>query len=94
MADPSRDVARFVTSLKRLALGRFASVRALDRGVEVFLRTYLSVSRQEVPNLPFYEAATCIKLAKYEISRRALDWRPAIVEAMLDEALHILEQRK
>ena len=92
VADPSRDVARFVASLKRLALGHFGSIRSLDAAVEIFLKTYAAAARPEVElNLPFYEAATCIKLAKYEISKRPNHWRKTIMEALLDEGLHILE---
>lgn len=91
VADPSRDVARFIVALKRLALSRLGSIRALDAAAEVFLKTYVALGRPEVEsNLPFYEAAICIKLAKYEISKRPFHWRKTIVEEMLDEGLHRL----
>ena len=72
------------------------SIRALDAAAEVFRKTYMGLSsRPEAnSNLPFYAAATCIKLAKYEISRRPGDWRQPIIEGMLDEGLHILDHGK
>src|SRR5712691_4190914 len=40
VADPARDVARFLAALRRLAVGRLRSIRAVDGPAEVFLRTY------------------------------------------------------
>jgi len=93
VADPSRDVARFIVALERLALGRFGSTRALDSAAEAFRKTYIACGRPEVEShLPFFEAAVCIKLAKYELSRRPLHWRQMVIGGMLDEGLHKLEQ--
>ena len=93
VADPGRDVARFIVSLGRLALRYLGSMRALDSAAEVFLNTYLLQRGRNVQErLPFHKAATCIKIAKYEIPRPACASRTAIIEEMLDEGLRILEQ--
>ncbi|HXI41477.1 MAG TPA: phosphotransferase [Bryobacteraceae bacterium] len=92
VADPSRDVARFMVSLKRLALGCFGSIRALDSAARIFLRTYTDAGGPEALScLPFFQAATCIKLAKYEISKGLDHRRQSIMESMLDEGLQLLE---
>ncbi len=92
VADPSRDVGRFIVALQRLALGRLGSVRALDAAAEVFQSTYLATGRSEVEaHLPFYKAAMCLKLAKYIIIHPVPRGREKI-QAMLDEGLRILEQ--
>ena len=84
LADPNRDVARFVVALRRLALRCLGSFHALDAAVEVFLKTYLCGGRPEVlANLQFFGAATCLKLAQYDVNRR---------QATLEEGLRILEQ--
>ena len=91
VADPSRDVARFIISLHRLGLGRLGSIRALDFAAEVFLKTYMATGRLDVGSrLPFYKAATCLQLAKYNLAHRVPHWREKI-EAMLEEGLRILE---
>ena len=84
LADPSRDVARFVIALRRLALRRLGSFRALDAAAEVFLKTYLSRSRPEaLANLRFFVAAVCLQLAESDVYRR---------EVTLEEGHRILEQ--
>jgi aminoglycoside phosphotransferase (APT) family kinase protein len=88
VADPCRDVARFVVDLKRLAWKTPASGRALDRAAAVFLKNYLSRSRGTTgSNLPFYAATLCFRLASKDID---LD-SPEKAEAMLDEGLRVLE---
>jgi aminoglycoside phosphotransferase (APT) family kinase protein len=92
VADPARDVARFVIALERFAWNRGGSVRAMDANAHVFERTYAAHAQADVaPHLPFYKAAICLKLAKYGVSHRVSQWRER-VEAMLDEGLRILEQ--
>jgi aminoglycoside phosphotransferase (APT) family kinase protein len=94
VADPARDVARFLAALRRPALGRLGSIRALDGTAEVFLNTYLAAGPPEVKNnLNFFEAATCLNLARHTLGRHGAD-RPEKhdkAEAMLDEGLQILE---
>lgn len=91
VADPARDLARFLVALRRLALER-GSIRALDEPCEIFLRTYLAVSRPGVEgNLRFFEAAAYLKRAKNALSRHnGLGGESA--EVMLDEGLRVLEQ--
>jgi aminoglycoside phosphotransferase (APT) family kinase protein len=93
VADPTRDVARFIVGLQRLALGRLGSIRALDAAAEVFEQTYSTVGRPEVVvRLPVYKAATCLQLAVYTVHHQVPQWRHK-VEAMLGEGLRILEQQ-
>ena len=87
VADPARDVGRFLAALRRSAWRHFDFIRALDVAADVFLRTYLHVGQPEVKkNLRFYEAAACLKLAK-----PVPQWRER-TEAILDEGLRILDQ--
>jgi aminoglycoside phosphotransferase (APT) family kinase protein len=89
VAHPGRDVARFMIALRRLALGRLRSIRVLDAEAELFLKTYLEASHADaVTDLPFYQAATCLQLAKYNFSHQVSHWKEKI-EAMLDEGLRI-----
>ena len=91
VADPARDVARFMAALRRLALGRLGSIRALDGIAEVFLKTYLAVGQPLAEkNLRFFEAAACLKLAKYNLCHPVPHWHDK-TEAMLDEGLRILD---
>jgi aminoglycoside phosphotransferase (APT) family kinase protein len=86
VADPARDVARFLYALRRLALDQLDSVRALDGAAEAFLETYQAVGPTELQtNLLFYQAAACLKLA-----RTVAHWREKS-EVMLDEGLSLLD---
>ncbi len=92
VADPARDVGRFLAALRRWALGRLGSIRALDAAAEVFLNTYLAEGRREAEkNLHFYEAAACVKLAKYKANNSVPRWQEK-TEAMLDEGLRVLDR--
>jgi len=85
VADPARDVARFLYALRRWALEQLGSVRALDGAADVFLKTYRAVGSPEVEtNLLFYKVATCLKLA------RTVAHRQDKSEVMLDEGLGLL----
>ena len=91
VADPARDLARFLVALRRLAL-ELGSIRALDTAAEGFRRTYLAVGRPCAErNLPFFEAAAYLKRAKRILSHQVPQWRDK-TEAMLDEGLRVLEQ--
>jgi aminoglycoside phosphotransferase (APT) family kinase protein len=91
LADPSRDVARFIVGLQRLALRSLGSIRALDGAAEVFLKTYVASSGPKIlANLPFYKAAICLRLAKKDVKRQAALWYEK-AEATLDEGLRILD---
>jgi aminoglycoside phosphotransferase (APT) family kinase protein len=92
VADPARDVGRFLAALRRLALGRLGSIRALDGAAEVFLKTYLAAGRPEAErNLYFYEAAACLKLAEHNLSKSVPRWKEK-TEAMLDEGLRVVDR--
>jgi hypothetical protein len=89
LADPARDVGRFLAALRHSALGGLGSIRALDAAAEVFLRTYLSLGQPQVKrNRPFYEAVGCLKLAKHSLCHDRLEK----TEATLDEGIRVLEQ--
>jgi aminoglycoside phosphotransferase (APT) family kinase protein len=86
VADPARDVARFLYALRRLALDQLDSVRALDGAAFVFLETYLAEGSPELrTNLAFYQVAACLKLA------RTVAHRQEKSEVMLDEGLGLLD---
>src|SRR5205823_6345520 len=76
VADPTRDVARFIVALKRLALSRLGSVRALDAVADAFARTYVAVGRPDVAaRLPCYKAAICLQIAAYMARRQRPHWQ-------------------
>jgi hypothetical protein len=88
VADPARDVGRFLYALRRWGLDQLGSIRVLDGAAEVFLKTYLAVGPPEMEtNLWFYKAAACLKLA-----RTVPHWQDKS-EQMLDEGLRALEVR-
>jgi len=61
---PARDVATFNVEMRRTARARLGSMRALDNLVTVFVRNYFDRNKLKVKQqLPFYEAATCLKIA-------------------------------
>jgi hypothetical protein len=94
VADPARDVARFLYALRRWALDQLGSIRALDRAADVFLKTYLLEGSPEVErNLPFFEAATCLNLAVRHLFDEGPGWveRQTKAEAMLNEGISIVE---
>ena len=94
LADPARDVARFLAALRLPALGRLGSIRALDGTAEVFLNTYLAVGPPEVKkNLRFFEAATCLNLARHTLCRPGprRQAKQDKAEAMLDEGFRVLD---
>jgi len=90
VADPGRDVARFLVELKRIGWKTPASIPALDEVADVFLKTYLARSRPQVGgNVPFYVAAICLKLARKDLGREAARWSEKAA-ATLDEGLRAL----
>ena len=92
VADPSRDVARFIVALERLAFKYLGSIRALDAVADVFVRAYQALSPFEIsPTLPWYRALTCLRLAKYEANRPVCTLRAGI-EALLGEGVRVLER--
>ncbi len=91
LADPSRDVARFIVGLQRLTLPSLGSIRALDGAAEVFLKTYLAIHRLDLTKrLAFQKAAVCLEHAKHDVHKQAQGWRER-AEVTLDEGLRVLE---
>src|SRR5438552_3944217 len=94
IADPARDAARFLTALRRLALGRLGSIRALDTSAAAFWNTYLAAGLPDAAaNLRFYQVGACLQLAKYNVVHRVPQWREKL-EALLDEGLQLSEGAK
>ncbi len=91
VADPARDVSRFVVSLERQALQRLDSLHDLDNASEVFLKTYLASGGppEAVVNLSFYRAAHCLRGAAWDVGTKEAEWRER-AEAMLEEAMRNL----
>jgi len=91
VADPARDVARFVVATERLALGHLHSICALNWLADVFLETYVGERGTEIlPRLPFYRAAMCLKVAKYCAMKAQVPRWEEKVAAMLDEGIQVL----
>lgn len=91
LADPARDLAKFMVGLKRLALRCLGSIRALDGPAEIFLSTYAAAHRSDrTTQLAFQKAAFCLEHAKHHVNKQAPGWREW-AETMLDEGLRILE---
>ena len=93
IADPCRDVARFLVALQRLGLKYRGSIRALDRAAEIFIETYEALNPCRIgENLLWYKALTCLILAKYEAHRPVCTFRDGI-EALISEGLRALGVR-
>ena len=91
LADPTRDLAKFMVGLKRLALRCLGSIRALDDPAEIFLSKYVGTHRSDrTTQLAFQKAAVCLEHAKHHVHKQAPGWREWAV-MMLDEGLRILE---
>jgi aminoglycoside phosphotransferase (APT) family kinase protein len=92
VADPARDVAHFLVALKRLALSRLGSIRALDAVADVFVQTYVGLGQPDVAaRLPCYAAAFCLQIASNMAHKGRPYWQMK-VETMLDEGLRTLER--
>jgi len=92
LSDPSRDVARFILGLRRLAERHLGSIRALDPCATLFQETYLSEGHRYVAtNVSFYMAALCLRQAKRYVRRQRARWRER-AEVLLDEGLRALTQ--
>ncbi len=91
IADPARDVAKFIIELQQLALRSHGRTDALDVVIEVFYQTYTANSRFPVAkSLPLYKAAVCLKRSKYHLRPGGSGVEQA--EAMLDEGLRVLTE--
>ena len=91
IADPCRDVTRFLVALQRLGFKYLGSIKALDGAAEVFLQTYEALNPFTITaNLPWYTAFTCLTLAKYEANRPVCTF-PDGIEALIAEGLRALK---
>src|SRR5947207_15718043 len=92
MPSPTRrDVARFMVKLERTGLDFLGSIRALDRAVEAFIKTYVASGGEPVAErLPFYKAHYYLKYVKMDLTTRDRGLHER-AEVMLDEGLRTLE---
>lgn len=91
IADPIRDLARFVVGLKRLALRSLGAIRALDNVADIFLKTYEAHDGcYGTAQLAFHKAAVCMEHAKHDVHIQASGWRER-AEITLAEGLRIAE---
>ena len=87
IADPCRDVARFVVCLERPALKELRSARGLNDACRTFLRTYLAADTLGVEShLPFYKAALYLQVAKREVVSQD-PWHFGRAQIMLNRGL-------
>ena len=94
IADPARDVARFLFALRRWALDQLGSIRSLDSPAKVFLTAYRAVGTPLAEeNLRFFAATTCLNLAVRHLFDEGFVWqeRQDKAEVMLGEGLAILD---
>lgn len=92
VADPCRDVAKFIVFLERLAFRRAGSIQGPDTSADVFLKTYLAAGPPQVESrVPFFKAGVFVQFAKYDLSQPIPTWRSEM-EAMLDKGLRTLEE--
>ena len=94
LADPARDVARFLCHLPDSGLGQPGSLRALDGIGTIFLDTYLSAGRQIAPeNFHFFAAVICLNSALRNLRRSARDRQNlAKAEAKLEQGFAALSE--
>ncbi len=91
VTDPTRDVARFIVALQRLALKYRGSLQALEETADRFLMTYVAAGRADVSRrLHVHQAAICLERAHHDVERQTRGWRER-AEAMLDDGLRVLE---
>ena len=91
LTDPARDVARFIVKLERTGLDFLGSIRALDRAVEAFIKTYVASGGAPVAERPpFYKARYYLKYVKTDLTTRDRGSHER-AEVMLDEGLRTLE---
>lgn len=90
--DPARDTARFVVAMHRLAVGRMGSADALHLPARSFLSAYTKIRGSAIlPRLPYFRAATCLRLAKYGAFHHRVSRWDEKVAAMLLEGLRVLD---
>jgi len=88
VADPSRDLASFIISVRRLGLKQQGSIRAHDAAVEAFLDAYKTLRGDAaMRHLPFSVATECLHRAHRDLYKRTSPM-PQWSNVMLDEGLH------
>jgi aminoglycoside phosphotransferase (APT) family kinase protein len=93
VADPARDVAKFIVHLERLAARHLGSLCALDGTADVFLKSYLAAGglSQVTARLPFYKAVFRLVKELEVIDTKAPGWRER-AQAALDDGFRALKQ--
>jgi hypothetical protein len=87
VADPCRDVARFLVCLERLAMKELRAARGLEHACNVFVRSYLTADAPGVEShLPFYKAALYLQVARRDVVSQD-PWQLWRAEIMLNRAL-------
>jgi len=90
VADPSRDLASFIVSVRRLGLKQKGSIRIRDEAVEAFLDAYKARrSDAAMRHLPFFMASECLHRAYRDLYKRTSPM-PQWANIMLEEGLRVV----
>lgn len=90
VADPSRDLASFIISVRRLGLKQEGSMRTHDAAVEAFLDAYRTPRGDAaMRHLPFFVATECLHRAHRDLYKRTSPM-PQWADVMLEEGLRAL----
>jgi len=90
VADPARDVAWFLVSLRRRAIQLLGARYALDGAAVAFVQAYVAACPKDALNhLPFFQALECMHRARRDLYKQSTP-RPEWAEFMLDEGLRAL----
>jgi aminoglycoside phosphotransferase (APT) family kinase protein len=90
VADPSRDLASFIISVRRLGLKQKGSIRAGDEAVQAFLDSYKTARGDAVTrHLPFFVASECLHRAYRDLYKRKSPM-PQWANIMLEEGLSMV----
>lgn len=87
IADPSRDLASFIISVRRLGLKQNGSIRTRDKAVDAFLDAYKTLrGNSALRHCPFFIATECLHRAYRDLYKRTIPM-PQWANIMLDEGL-------
>ncbi len=90
VADPSRDLASFIVSVRRLGLKQKGSIQVRDEAVEAFLDAYKARrSDAAMRHLPFFMASECLHRAYRDLYKRTSPM-PQWANIMLEEGLRVV----
>jgi hypothetical protein len=90
VADPARDVAWFLVSLRRRAIQLLGARYALDAAAAAFVQAYVAAGPTDaLHHLPFYQALECMHRARRDLYKQSTPL-PEWTEFMLDEGLRAL----